>query len=122
MASADSISPLTGAPSPPLASIRAYRKTGCAVVTVERQGRIPHRYRVSLRRYAAPRAAGAPPALCCAAASLSPSGRPAPELDKPQGVAWLFYFCWLAGVMFVTPTAESHHDFIFFSGGMIFCS
>ena len=36
----------------PLASIRAYRKTGCAVVTIERAGRAPHRHRVSLRRYA----------------------------------------------------------------------
>ncbi len=37
----------------PLAAIRAYRKTGCAIVTVERAGRAPHRHRVSLRRYAA---------------------------------------------------------------------
>lgn len=36
----------------PLASIRAYRKTGCAIVTVERAHRTPHRHRVSLRRYA----------------------------------------------------------------------
>jgi len=36
-----------------LASIRAYRRTSCAVVTVERDGRAPHRHRVSLRRYAA---------------------------------------------------------------------
>jgi hypothetical protein len=36
----------------PLASIKAYRKTGCAIVTVERAGRTPHRHRVSLRRYA----------------------------------------------------------------------
>lgn len=36
-----------------LASIRAYRKTGCAIVTVERAHRTPHRHRVSLRRYAA---------------------------------------------------------------------
>lgn len=35
----------------PVATIRAYRKTGGAVITVERQGRPPHRYRVSLRRY-----------------------------------------------------------------------
>jgi hypothetical protein len=35
-----------------LASIRAYRKTGGAVVTVERVGRAPHRHRVSLRRSA----------------------------------------------------------------------
>ena len=37
----------------PLAAIRAYRKTGCAIVTVERAHRAPHRHRVSLRRYAA---------------------------------------------------------------------
>lgn len=36
-----------------LVSIRAYRKTGCAIVTVERAGRTPHRHRISLRRYAA---------------------------------------------------------------------
>ncbi len=55
MAAADPISPLTArAPAAiPLASIRAYRRTGCAVVTVARQGRTPHRHRVSLRRYAA---------------------------------------------------------------------
>ena len=55
MAAADPISPLTAkSPAPvPLASIRAYRKTGCAIVTVERAGRAPHRHRVSLRRYAA---------------------------------------------------------------------
>ena len=35
----------------PLASIRAYRRTGGAVVTVERAGRAPHRHRVSHRRY-----------------------------------------------------------------------
>ncbi len=37
----------------PLASIRAYRRTGCAIVTVERVGRAPRRHRISLRRYAA---------------------------------------------------------------------
>lgn len=37
----------------PLASIKAYRRTGGAVVTIERQGRSPRRHRVSLRRYAA---------------------------------------------------------------------
>ena len=36
----------------PLASIRAYRRTGCAIVTIERAGRAPHRHRISLRRYA----------------------------------------------------------------------
>jgi len=40
-------------PSPtiPVATIRAYRRTGGAVVTVQRKGRPPHRYHVSLRRY-----------------------------------------------------------------------
>ena len=36
----------------PIAVVRAYRKTGCAIVTVERAHRTPHRHRVSLRRYA----------------------------------------------------------------------
>lgn len=40
----------------PLASIKAYRRTGCAIVTVERAHRAPHRHRVSLRRYALLRA------------------------------------------------------------------
>jgi hypothetical protein len=40
----------------PLASIKAYRRTGCATVIVERAGRTPHRHRISLRRYAALRA------------------------------------------------------------------
>ena len=35
----------------PVATISAYRKTGHAIVTVEREGRPPHRYRVTLRRY-----------------------------------------------------------------------
>ncbi|GEM_PF-6136343 len=35
----------------PLATIRAHRKAGCAIVIVERAGRPPHRYRVLLRRY-----------------------------------------------------------------------
>jgi hypothetical protein len=35
----------------PVATIRAYRRTGGAVVTVEREGQPPHRYLVSLRRY-----------------------------------------------------------------------
>ena len=35
----------------PVATIRAYRKTGAAVVTVQREGRTPHRYQVSLKRY-----------------------------------------------------------------------
>ena len=37
--------------STPIATIKGYRRTGGAVVTVARQGRPPHRYRVSLRRY-----------------------------------------------------------------------
>ena len=37
--------------SVPLAVIRAYRRKGAAVVIVEREGRAPRRYRVSLRRY-----------------------------------------------------------------------
>ena len=37
----------------PVASIKAYRRTGGAVVSVEREGRAPRRYRVSLRRYGA---------------------------------------------------------------------
>ncbi len=36
----------------PLASIRASRRTGCVIVTVERAHRAPHRHRISLRRYA----------------------------------------------------------------------
>ena len=40
----------------PLAVIRAYRKSGCAIVTVQRAQRTPHRHRVSLRRYALLRA------------------------------------------------------------------
>lgn len=35
----------------PLAVIRAYRKTGYGIVTVERAHHTPHRHRVSLRRY-----------------------------------------------------------------------
>ncbi len=55
MAAADPISPLTAkSPAPvPLALIKAYRRTGGAVVTIERAGRAPHRHRISLRRYAA---------------------------------------------------------------------
>jgi hypothetical protein len=34
-----------------VATIKAYRRTGGAAVTVARQGRQPHRYQVSLRRY-----------------------------------------------------------------------
>ena len=57
MATADPIAPLTGTQpaavrAVPLASIRAYRRTGCAIVTIERAGRAPHRHRISLRRYA----------------------------------------------------------------------
>ena len=58
MATADPIAPLTGTQpaavrAAPLASIRAYRRAGCAIVTIERAGRAPHRHRISLRRYAA---------------------------------------------------------------------
>ena len=55
MAAVDPIAPVTtGKPAAvPLASIRAYRRTGGAIVTVERAGRAPHRHRISLRRYAA---------------------------------------------------------------------
>jgi hypothetical protein len=54
MAAVDPIAPVTtGKPAAvPLASIRAYRRTGGAIVTVERAGRAPHRHRISLRRYA----------------------------------------------------------------------
>lgn len=54
MAAADPISPLTAkSPAPvPLATIKAYRRTSCAIVTIERAGRAPHRHRISLRRYA----------------------------------------------------------------------
>ena len=41
------------AASRPLASIKAYRRKGGAIVTIERQGRAPRRHRVSLRRYRA---------------------------------------------------------------------
>lgn len=39
--------------SAPVATIRGYRRRDGAVVTVERPGGSAHRYRVSLRRYAA---------------------------------------------------------------------
>ena len=54
MAAADPIArlPAGEVAAVPLASIRAYRRTGCAVVIVERGGRAPHRHHVSLRRYA----------------------------------------------------------------------
>lgn len=39
--------------SAPFATVKASRRTGCAVVTVQRAGRTPHHHRVSLRRYAA---------------------------------------------------------------------
>ncbi len=45
--------PAAKPPAPvPLATIKAYRRTSCAIVTIERAGRAPHRHRVSLRRYA----------------------------------------------------------------------
>ena len=50
------VAPTPAARPFPLVSIRAYRKTGCAIVTVERAHRAPHRHRVSLRRYALLRA------------------------------------------------------------------
>ena len=58
MATVDPIAPVTGtqpaaARAVPLASIRACRRTGCALVTIERTGHAPHRHRISLRRYAA---------------------------------------------------------------------
>ncbi len=37
--------------SEPVATVKAYRRTGGAVVTVERPGRPKHRYVVTLRRY-----------------------------------------------------------------------
>lgn len=37
----------------PHVTIKAYRKTGGAVVTIERRERAAHRHRISLRRYAA---------------------------------------------------------------------
>jgi hypothetical protein len=39
--------------STPIATIKGYRRTGGAVVTVARQGRPPHRYSISLKRYRA---------------------------------------------------------------------
>lgn len=51
MANADPTCPPTGEQPSPIATIRGYRRTGGAVVTVCRAGRI-HRYRVTLRRYA----------------------------------------------------------------------
>ena len=61
MATADPIAALAStqpaaARAVPLAVIRAYRRTGCAIVTVERAGRAPHRHHISLRRYASLRA------------------------------------------------------------------
>ena len=44
--------PSAGDTPVPVATIRAYRRTGCAIVTVERAGRAPHRHHISLRRYA----------------------------------------------------------------------
>ena len=44
--------PSAGDTPVPFATIRAYRRTGCAIVTVERAGRAPHRHRISVRRYA----------------------------------------------------------------------
>ena len=52
MATADPTSPPRAEQPSPIATIRGYRRTGGAVVTVCRAGRI-HRHRVTLRRYAA---------------------------------------------------------------------
>ena len=43
--------PRSAARAQPFATVRAYRRTGGAVVNVEREGRRTHRYHVSLRRY-----------------------------------------------------------------------
>ena len=58
MATADAIPSLPAGEvaAVPFASIKAYRKTGCAIVTVEPAHSAPHRHRVSLRRYALLRA------------------------------------------------------------------
>jgi hypothetical protein len=37
----------------PVATLKAYRRAGSAVVTIERSGRPKHRHCVSLKRYAA---------------------------------------------------------------------
>ncbi len=42
---------MSAAPSLLLATVKAYRRTGGAVVTVDRHGCASHRYVVSLRRY-----------------------------------------------------------------------
>ena len=52
MATAGPTSPPTAEQRSPVATIRGYRRTGGAVVTVCRVGRI-HRHRVTLLRYAA---------------------------------------------------------------------
>ena len=46
------MSTLTMSPATPspLATVKAYRRTGCAVITIERNGRV-RRHTVSLRRY-----------------------------------------------------------------------
>ena len=46
------VAPTSAARPVPLATLRAYRRTGGAIVFVERALRTPHRHRVSLRRYA----------------------------------------------------------------------
>ena len=46
------VAPTSAARPVPLATLRAYRLTGGAIVIVERALRTPHRHRVSLRRYA----------------------------------------------------------------------
>ena len=47
------VAPTSAARPLPLATLRAYRRTGGAIVTAERGGRAPHRHQISLRRYAA---------------------------------------------------------------------
>jgi hypothetical protein len=47
------VAPTSAARPVPLATLRAYRRTGGAIVIVERARHAPHRHRISLRRYAA---------------------------------------------------------------------
>ena len=47
------VAPTSAARAVPLATLRAYRRTGGAIVIVERARRAPRRHRISLRRYAA---------------------------------------------------------------------
>jgi hypothetical protein len=45
------VGPRASLPEHAIAVIKAYRKSGCAIVTIERPGRPRHRYTVSLKRY-----------------------------------------------------------------------